>query len=95
MKNKFHLPRKLLSAVLSALLLIAAVPMAVSAEDGLVEGYYTYSVTNGEATITNFYRDATGVIMVPSTLGGYPVTTVGSLAFAFCSSITASSCQRA
>ena len=44
-------------------------------------GYY-YSVSNDKATITGINEDiVSGDITIPSTLGGYPVTILGSNAF--------------
>jgi hypothetical protein len=51
----------------------------VSAVD-LVEGDYTYTVSNGEATITG-YTGAGGAITIPSTLGEYPTVHIGADAF--------------
>ncbi len=48
---------------------------------------YTYEVTDGNATITG-YTGAGGDITIPSTLGGYPVTAIGTYAFASCTSLT-------
>ena len=44
-------------------------------------GIYTYTVKNGEATIVNVDEFARGDITIPSELGGYPVTKIGSYAF--------------
>lgn len=47
-------------------------------------GKLTYSVSDdGQVTITGCNEDATEII-IPSTLGGYPVTEIGSSAFAEC-----------
>ncbi len=51
------------------------------------DGYYTYSVSNDEATITDVDTSISGDIIIPSTLGGYPVTTIGDLAFYNCTSL--------
>ncbi|MDR0914813.1 MAG: leucine-rich repeat protein [Oscillospiraceae bacterium] len=48
---------------------------------------FEYVVTNGIATITD-YIGAGGDVTVPSTLGGYPVTTIGGWAFEDCTSLT-------
>lgn len=53
----------------------------VPAED-LVEGNYSYTVSNGEATITK-YNGAYAMIRIPSTLGGYPTVAIGDDAFAY------------
>jgi len=43
-------------------------------------GDYTYTVTDGKAQITK-YTGVGGVVTVPSTLGGVPVTSIGDSAF--------------
>lgn len=50
--------------------------------------YYTYTVTNGKAKIVEVDPFIAGDIVIPSTLGGYPVTSIGDMAFRFCSKIT-------
>jgi hypothetical protein len=50
-------------------------------------GPYTYTVNNGTITITG-YSCTNGVVTIPSTLNGLPVTSIGDWAFAFCSSLT-------
>ncbi len=54
----------------------------------LTEGDYTYTVSNGKATITDFPTSVSGAIEIPATLGGYPVTSIGSSAFYDCSGLT-------
>ena len=49
---------------------------------------YTYSVSNNRATITGCDKSISGNITIPSTLGDYPVTSIGSSAFRDCSSLT-------
>jgi hypothetical protein len=44
------------------------------------EGDYTYTVSNGEATITG-YTGVVGVVTIPSSLGGYPTVVIGKEAF--------------
>lgn len=51
------------------------------------EAIYTYTVTDGEATITG-YKGSGGNITLPVKLGGYPVTTVDQRAFFNISTIT-------
>lgn len=52
------------------------------------EGIYTYEVLNGEATITACSTSAKGDIEIPSTLGGYPVTSIGEESFRDCDYLT-------
>lgn len=63
---------------LCCILVWAILPVNASAE---TEGLFTYTVTNAEATITGCAQSATGEIIIPDTLGGYPVTVIGTRAF--------------
>ena len=76
----------LCTALLLVLLLvcITTLPTEARAE---TEGYYTYTVSNGEATITDCNTAISGDIAIPSTLGGYPVTSIGDFAFDECSNL--------
>ncbi len=49
-------------------------------------GDYTYTVTAGKAQITK-YTGAGGIVTIPSTLGGFPVTSIGRWAFSYCTGI--------
>jgi hypothetical protein len=51
------------------------------------EGDYTYTVSDGNSTITG-YDGTGGAIVIPSTLGGYPVVAIEEAAFYECSSLT-------
>ena len=57
-------------------------------EDAVVEGYYTYTVTDGKATIIDVDDSISGNVVIPSTLGGYPVVAIGDEAFYGCIYIT-------
>ena len=59
--------------------------MTVSA---VKSGYYTYSVSGGTATIEDVDTLISGDITIPSTLGGYTVTSIGSTAFYMCYDLT-------
>ncbi len=83
--------KKLLLFVLCAVILsavIGAVTIASLAATEQTEGYYTYTVTEGEATITKVDTAVSGALTVPSTLGGYPVTAIAPSAFDKCIGIT-------
>jgi len=77
--------KKILALTLVFSLLLAIIPFGcfiVSAEE-FEEGYYTYTVLNGEATITGCDSQISGDVIIPSTLGGYPVTSIGEYAFSY------------
>ena len=80
MKNKL-----LISCVIIVLGILAYGTISASAA---TEGIYTYSVSGGKATITACSQSASGDITIPSTLGGYPVTSIGDYAFRYCQSLT-------
>ena len=48
----------------------------------------TWTTTNGEVTITNCDRLATGGLVIPDTIEGNPVTSIGDYTFLRCSSLT-------
>ena len=48
----------------------------------------TYTTTNGEVTITDCNTAATGDLVIPDTIGGNPVTSIGDYAFYICTSLT-------
>ena len=84
--------KKILSLVLSIVLLFSVVQLrtfniTVSAAD-YTEGHYTYTISNGEAAITDVNTSISGDVTIPSILGGYSVTSIGDNAFSFCESIT-------
>ena len=57
-----------------ALFLILALPTVMQAED------YTYTTNNGTITITH-YTGADGTVVIPDTINGLPVTSIGRHAF--------------
>ena len=82
--------KKLLSLILTIVLLISMVPLGaftltVSAASS---DYYTYTVSDGKATITDVDTSISGDITIPDTLGGYTVTSIGYYAFYDCTSLT-------
>ncbi len=77
--------RRIVFLFLSMVVCATLFVVGVSAE---TEGYYTYTVSNGEATITDVDTAISGAVSIPSTLGGYPVTKIGGFAFWDCSSLT-------
>lgn len=80
--------RKLLSGILVLAMLLSCC-FAVSAEDvEQTEGLYTYTVTDGAATITKCDSSISGDVTIPATLGAYPVKAIGKLVFSFYTGVT-------
>lgn len=77
---------------LSLLLLIGVLPILMTAlsitVSAATEECFTYTVSNGQAKITNCSTSISGNITIPRTLGGYPVTSIEDRAFSYCSSLT-------
>ena len=72
---------------LAAVILLPNVGGELSAS-ALTEGNYTYTVSNKKTTITDFSESYSGELVIPDTLGGYPVTSIGENAFKNCSGLT-------
>lgn len=53
-----------------------------------VSDILTYTVSNNQVTITRCSNDFSGVLEIPSTLDGYPVTSIEDSAFNHCKSLT-------
>ena len=68
--------------------LITGIMLFSSSAEEFTESYYAYTVSDGEATITDVSTSISGDVTIPSTLGGYPVTSIGKEAFLYCSKIT-------
>ncbi len=56
---------------------------AATSGDYISSGDYIYTVSGGEAKIAGYTGNASDII-IPSTLGGYPVTSIGNWAFEEC-----------
>ncbi|HWJ03016.1 MAG TPA: leucine-rich repeat protein, partial [Verrucomicrobiae bacterium] len=50
---------------------------------GAAAGLFTYSVTDGKAEVTGYSPDGPKDVVIPNTLGGYPVTRIGPSVFDF------------
>jgi Fe-S cluster assembly iron-binding protein IscA len=68
--------KKLICLLLAIVMLTAALPVATAAT---VKGF-EYRIVNGKAIVTGYMGSASRVT-VPSTIQGYPVTTIGESAF--------------
>ena len=52
------------------------------------ESFYIYNINNGNAEITAVDVSIADDIVIPNTLGGFPVTSIGSYAFCNCTGLT-------
>jgi len=77
--------KKIWSIAAAAMLCCMMFAVGVSAE---TEGIYSYIVLNNKAMLTHADTTAEGDIVIPSTLGGYPVTDIGNNAFDDCTKVT-------
>ena len=85
--------KKFLSVVLSLALTFTIMPlgllsMPVLAGETFTSGIFSYTVSNGKATVTAVDASVSGEVSVPENLGGYPVTNIGQHAFSNCEDIT-------
>ena len=82
--------KKLLSFVLAIAIMVCVVPFGAFTltASAATSGNYTYTVSGGEATITDVSESISGAITIPSTLGGYPVKCIGVSAFENCDYLT-------
>ncbi len=86
MKKTF---RKTIASIMAIILLLSSFSAVLTASaEEYASGYYTYTVLNEEATITECDTDISGAVVIPSTLGGYPVKTIATRAFFGCEKIT-------
>ena len=73
---------KLLALVLSVILIVSVIPLSTFSAFAETEYPFLYSVANGKATITGLVNhDYYGTVDIPSTIGGYPVISIGDDAF--------------
>ncbi|MCR4616043.1 MAG: leucine-rich repeat protein [Clostridiales bacterium] len=88
--------RTILSLLLALSVFLGAVPFTRVGVSALTSGQYTYTVSDGKATITEYtcLYDSDdepimiGTLTIPERLGGYPVTAIGERAFQWCEVIT-------
>ena len=73
-KNKI---RSLAALLLAAVCAFSCAVPAFAASDGM----YEYEVQSGGAVITAYLGGGSAVVNIPATLGGYPVTGIGAMAF--------------
>ena len=81
MKNRKE--NALLISIIMVTILLCFSSQAQAAQDG----DYAYTVTDGKAQITG-YTGVGGNVNIPSTLGGFPLTSIGNYSFLGCMGLT-------
>ena len=77
---RIHKIISMVSPFLVSLIVAAALFYWCGIAQAAQDGDFTYTVTNGQAQVTG-YTGAGGNIIIPDTLGGYQVTSIGTAAF--------------
>ena len=80
--------KKLLSILLTILLIVSIIPVFQIDVSAATNGYYTYTITAGKATITDVDTIISGDIKIPGTLGGCAVKSIADHAFYECTRLT-------
>ena len=83
-----HSSRSPRSVLPTAFVLFAAACGFSSIASADVSGDFTYSDDGTSIKITDYPEASSGAVVVPDSIAGKPVTTIGSLAFLNCSNIT-------
>lgn len=75
--------KKIIALIICVCLNLTLLLMYTPVVNAETENCYTYSITNGEAIITAYdkYNGVKGELIIPSTLGGCPVTEIGDRVF--------------
>ena len=91
-KNRIQQSKYLLAGFVMTLAAVLGAATYTETVNGIT---WTYTISNGEASVGGGYSSSTvvpsptsGAIVIPSTLGGRPVTSIGSYAFSGCSWLT-------
>jgi hypothetical protein len=80
MMAKRSIWRRVVSAVLAAVLILGAVPFGAVEVSAATSGIYSYTVSGGKATITGVSGQPVELV-IPAHLDGYPVVSIGFAAF--------------
>ncbi|MEI6580346.1 MAG: leucine-rich repeat protein, partial [Eubacteriales bacterium] len=75
--------KKITSAFLAIMLVLSLLNVGKLKALAAQSGDFTYMVTDSKVTITK-YTGTGGVVNIPASLGGYPVTVIGDYAFRYC-----------
>ena len=73
--------KKIISLAVAVLTAVGFFPLTVFHSNAAQSGIFDYTVENGKATVVGISDASKEEITVPSVLGGYAVTEIGSRAF--------------
>lgn len=83
--------KQILAWFMSAIIMlpvIASIGIISFAEEVDILAYLTYEIRNGEAAITDCDESISGDVVIPDTIEGCPVTSIGFFAFEECDNVT-------
>ncbi|MBQ3202460.1 MAG: leucine-rich repeat domain-containing protein [Clostridia bacterium] len=82
--------KKVVSILLGILLVVMMLPLSVLSvvADTVDVSRLSYEISDGEVIITGCVESTAGDLVIPDTIEGYPVTTIGYRAFYDCTSLT-------
>ena len=84
MKGK--ITKKLFCVLFAVTFIVAAMVMATNTSAAKLDNGLEYKITDGKVTITD-YTGSAAKIVIPSTIEGYPVTSIDDYAFIRCTSL--------
>ncbi len=70
--------KKILAVILSLVILLGTLPLCTITVSAATEGIWQYYISGSSACVTGVTQKQSGKVYIPSTLGGYPVTAIGS-----------------
>ena len=80
--------KKITAIFVSVLMTVALIPFSAVQANAESKEYLPYYINNEEAIISECDKSISGDLIIPSKLGGYPVTAIGLRAFSGCNNLT-------
>ena len=76
--------RKLLSVLMVTVMLLTCIPLGAVSVSAARSGPLTYEINKGHVVITDCHYSASGELIIPAEIEGYPVTSIRYNAFSYC-----------
>ncbi|MBQ7090870.1 MAG: leucine-rich repeat protein [Clostridia bacterium] len=80
--------KKIVIMLMVFVLMLGVLPMSAIIHADASNNVLTYTIENEKVTITGCEKSAVGVLKIPDSIDGYPVTAIGFAAFRECMSLT-------